>query len=245
MSNSWVILVVDDEPDLLQNITLALDTAGFQTVTASNGLEALTVLKANPVALILADIAMPEMNGYQLYERVRQNSAWNSIPFIFLTARALDSDIRYGKEMGVDDYLLKPVRVMDLLAVVRGKLRRAEQLSAVESPRLPETLEIIIDSLRIDLAQHRVWLNDNEIMLSGREMALLTALAEARGDVVHFEELIQATHNLPLEGAEASDLLRPLVRDLRRKLGLSPDTPGFVENVRGVGYRLLVSPENQ
>jgi len=238
MSDSPVILVVDDEPDLLNNITLALNTAGFRTLTATNGLEALTVLRANPVDLILADIAMPDMNGYQFYEQVRRTSAWNTIPFIFLTARTLDSDIRFGKEMGVDDYLLKPIRAMDLLAVVRGKLRRAEQLSAEKTPPHPETPKFIVGPLEINLAQHRVWLNDDELKLSNREMALLVELAKADGDVVHFEDLIQATHNLPLAGSEASDLLRPVVRDLRRKLDLSPDMSGYIENVRGIGYRL-------
>jgi len=245
MNSSPVVLVVDDEPDLLANITLALNTAGVETVTAANGLTALTVLRANRVDLILADIAMPEMNGYQLYERVRQNPAWNSIPFIFLTARAMDSDIRFGKEMGVDDYLLKPIRAVDLLAVVRGKLRRAEQLLTIKNRPHSDISEIIIGPLKIDAAQHRVWVNDDEIRLSVKEMALLTELIAASGSVVHFEELIQVTHEMAMDSAEASDLLRPLVRDLRRKLNLPPDTLGYVANVRGLGYRLLTDPENE
>lgn len=246
MNSSPVVLVVDDEPDLLANITLALNTAGVETVTAANGLTALTALKTNRVDLILADIAMPEMNGYQLYERVRRNPAWNAIPFIFLTARALDSDIRFGKEMGVDDYLLKPIRAADLLAVVRGKLRRAEQLSVIKNQPHPDSPEIIIGPLKIVAAQHRVWVNDDEIRLSIKEMALLTELTAASGNVVHFEELIQATHEMAMgNSAEASDLLRPLVRDLRRKLDLPPHTLGYIENVRGLGYRLLMNLETE
>ena len=123
------ILVVDDQPVLLENIRLALESTGNRVWTAEDGIEALAILRKERMDLILADIAMPRMNGYQLYERVRGNPRWVTIPFIFLTARALDSDIRYGKEMGVDDYLTKPIQPEDLLAAVHGKLRRARQLA--------------------------------------------------------------------------------------------------------------------
>ena len=128
MKTNISILVVDDEPNFLDNIRLALEAEGYRVLSAGNGVEALAVLHSQPVNLILADIAMPEMNGYQLYERVRERPQWLTVPFVFLTARKLDSDIRYGKELGVDGYLTKPIRAADLLAVVRGKLRRAQQL---------------------------------------------------------------------------------------------------------------------
>jgi len=128
MKTDISILVVDDEPNFLDNIRLALEAEGYRVLSAGNGVEALAVLHSQPVNLILADIAMPDMNGYQLYERVRERPQWLTVPFVFLTARKLDSDIRYGKELGVDGYLTKPIRAADLLAVVRGKLRRAQQL---------------------------------------------------------------------------------------------------------------------
>jgi DNA-binding response OmpR family regulator len=128
MKTNISILVVDDEPNFLDNIRLALEAEGYRVLSAGNGVEALAVLHSQSVDLILADIGMPDMNGYQLYERVRERPQWLTIPFVFLTARKLDSDIRYGKELGVDGYLTKPIRAADLLAVVRGKLRRAQQL---------------------------------------------------------------------------------------------------------------------
>ena len=128
MKTNISILVVDDEPNFLDNMRLALEAEDYRVLSAGNGVEALAVLHSQPVDLILADIGMPDMNGYQLYERVRERPQWLTIPFVFLTARKLDSDIRYGKELGVDGYLTKPIRAADLLAVVRGKLRRAQQL---------------------------------------------------------------------------------------------------------------------
>jgi len=120
--------VADDEPAIVENVRLVLEAEGHEVLTASDGFEALELLQAQPVDLILADISMPGMNGYQLLERVRQNPDWLPIPFMFLTAHVLDSDIRYGKELGVDDYLTKLIQPEDLLAAVQGKLRRAQQL---------------------------------------------------------------------------------------------------------------------
>src|SRR4051812_43325670 len=125
------ILVADDQPDLRAMISLTLESAGFQVLASGDGLEALATLQAQAVDLILADIAMPRMNGYQLYQRVCETPRWLAIPFIFLTARSLDSDIRYGKELGVDDYLIKPIEPEDLLAAVQGRLRRAAQLAGL------------------------------------------------------------------------------------------------------------------
>ncbi|HRV92738.1 MAG TPA: response regulator [Anaerolineae bacterium] len=122
------ILLVDDYPDMLYNLSLPLEIAGFQTSTASNGIEALDILKTQTIDLILSDIVMPDMDGYQLFHQVRENSAWINIPFLFITGCLLDSEIRYGKELGVDDYLVKPVKTDHLLSAVRGKLKRQQQL---------------------------------------------------------------------------------------------------------------------
>jgi DNA-binding response OmpR family regulator len=236
------ILVVDDQPDLLDSLALTLESAGYTAVTANDGCEALTVLQSNTVDLILADIAMPQMNGYQLYERVRANPQWMTIPFLFLTARTLDSDIRYGKELGVDDYLTKPIQPEDLLAVVRGKLRRAEQITQPVAPVSPQSSSesgtLDIGELHIDPGQHRVWRNEQLVKLSAREFTLLEYLAQHVNRLVSLQELIQITHDLETDHAEAGSLLRPLVRSLRRKLGYETGEMGCIENVRGIGYRL-------
>ena len=236
------ILVVDDEPRLLNGIRLTLEAGGYKVLVASDGIEALSVLREQPVNLIVADIAMPRMNGYQLYEQVRTDPQWVAIPFIFLTARAMDSDIRYGKELGADDYLTKPFDPKDLLAAVRGKLRRAQQLAQQPVrhtlPPEPESCTLTVGSLQVDPSQHRVWLGADPIELSAREFALLEHLARRANQVVSPQELIRATHDLETDYGEASLLLRPLIRTLRRKLGYSVGEMGCIENVRGVGYRL-------
>lgn len=122
------ILLVDDYPDMLYNLSLPLEIAGFQTLTAGNGHEALDILNTHAINLIVSDIVMPKMDGYELYHHVRNNSGWINIPFLFLTGCLLDSEVRYGKELGVDDYLVKPIKTDHLLSVVRGKLKRQQQL---------------------------------------------------------------------------------------------------------------------
>lgn len=238
------ILIVDDEPDLLDNISLTLEAEDYQVFSATDGRAALALLEDHPVDLILADIAMPEMNGYQLYERVRERSAWAAIPFIFLTARTMDSDIRYGKELGVDDYLTKPIRAGDLLAVVRGKLRRSQQLKEsleqFNAGPPEQSRPFTFGRLQIDPLQHRIQVEGEEISLSAKEFALLEHLARQGGRVASPQELIQTTHEFDANPVEAGQLLRPLILSLRRKLGLAEGEVGSIENVRGVGYRLVV-----
>ncbi|MFV9505557.1 MAG: response regulator transcription factor [Oscillochloridaceae bacterium umkhey_bin13] len=248
------ILVVDDQPELLEGLALTLEVAGYQIYCAEDGYRALAILETNTVDLIIADIAMPELNGYQLYEQVRQRQAWLSIPFLFLSARSLDSDIRYGKAMGVDDYLTKPIKPEDLLASVAGRLRRARELARVrgfndpasgpttgsERPQDSDPSLIQHRTLRISPGQHRVWMDEQEVELSPREFKLLELLARQPGQVITLQHLLQASHGFSADTVEAGQLLRPLIRSLRRKLGFPIGEMGWIENVRGVGYRLVV-----
>jgi DNA-binding response OmpR family regulator len=244
MSTSASILVVEDQPAMLDNIRLALEMLGYRVLTSSDGVQALEVLESHAVDLILADIAMPLMNGYQLYERVIQNPRWVAIPFIFITARALDSDIRYGKELGVDDYLTKPLHLEDLRAAVQGRLRRARQLAQLSGqsagPSAAQSDTLIIGKLRLVPAERRAWMDDKLVSLSAREFTLLEYVARQAGRVVPLTELCQVTHGLETDHTEAGGLLYPLVRSLRRKLGYAVGETGCIESVRGVGYRIVM-----
>ncbi len=243
-----VILVVEDQPELLENMQLALELSGYRVLGAADGIAALEALRTHTVNLILADIAMPRMNGYQLYEAVRANPQWALLPFIFISARGLDSDVRYGKAMGADDYLVKPFEVADLLAVVEGRLRRARELAQLTAPATavttpapasaPDTLTV--GPLHISPAQHRVWMGGMPVELSPREFAFLLHLAQRPGEVATLQDLCRVTHGLETTPAEAGKLLYSLVRSLRRRLGYAADELGCIASVRGVGYRLDV-----
>jgi DNA-binding response OmpR family regulator len=157
----------------------------------------------------------------------------------------LDSDIRFGKELGVDDYITKPFEPEDLLVAVRGRLRRtrlrakaaARQLPHDESKEGPEAF--IYRDLCIDLKHHRVSVQDCPVRLSSREFKLLAHLVRRENQVVTLQELVQTTHGLQTDHAEAGTLLRPLIRSLRRKLGYPAGQMGCIENLRGVGYQFV------
>jgi DNA-binding response OmpR family regulator len=242
MDSSASILIVDDEPELRHSIQLALEEAGYKVVTASNGLQALKILQTRPVDLILTDVAMPDMNGYQLLEHVYDHPEWGTIPFIFLSGRVLDSDIRYGKELGADDYLTKPIEGADLLASVRGKLRRAKRLGQKPptTTSQQQTSNIVtFGPVQIEYGQHRVWVDDKLVELTSREFTALQLMTQKANTILSPQEFIQATHGLETDYVDASNLLRPIIRSLRRKLGYQPGDLGCIENVRGVGYRFV------
>lgn len=245
MENRATILVVDDHEAIQLYTEQVLRDAGYRVLVANDGNEALGVLAVHPVNLILADINMPRMNGYQLYDEVVNNPRWIAIPFIFLTGRTMDSDIRYGKEMGVDDYITKPFDPDDLIAIVRGRLRRAEKLSAsahsVGVKGATNSSVVTVGSLHINLDQHAVEYAGRSVSLTAREFTLLAMLAKRAGCVVSPEELVHATHGLHTDCQDASSLLRPMVRSLRRKLGYQAGEMGCIKNVRGVGYQLIAS----
>lgn len=236
------ILVVDDEPVMAQAIITTLQgSLDCDIHKVHNGQKALDLLEQVSVDLIISDIAMPNLNGYQLLERVRANPKWVNIPFLFLSGRNFPTDIRYGKELGVDDYLTKPISPDDLIASVRGKLRRAEQLKnllASSSTAQPLQNLLTIGNLEIDRLHYTVQLHGEAIFLSPMEFALLTQLAEKATIPVSAADLVRKTHELDTDSIEASNLIRPLIRSLRRKLGYSVGDMGCIQTVRGIGYRL-------
>ena len=124
MTTTKSILLIDDEPDFLDNLSLTLEMAGYKTITAQDGVEALSVLQNQVVDLIISDIKMPHVGGYELYKIVRANPVWSSIPFFLLTGCRFvsDSEVHYGKALGVDEYFTKPIRSKELLFAVGNRL---------------------------------------------------------------------------------------------------------------------------
>ena len=128
-----LILVVEDNEDILFNIKLILESNNYQVITAKNGKEAIDVLsklKENP-EIILSDIMMPELDGYDFFKAISEDPRWGHIPFLFLTAKASPKDIRFGKMLGVDDYITKPFKEQDLLAVISGKIARKKKINVI------------------------------------------------------------------------------------------------------------------
>jgi DNA-binding response OmpR family regulator len=248
------ILVVDDEPEALTFLEIVLKRNHYRPLLARDGAEALELLEKLRVDLILADVAMPRMNGYQLCQQIKNSSrlSWVLIPFIFISARTMVSDIRYGKSLGADDYLTKPFVVEDLLAVVKGKLLAAESLRTafnqplrLEGPEPIITLTICNRQLRLDYKRQRAWLDGEQLPLTVKETLLLTHLAQRPGRVMSDIELVKATHQLDRVDKQQArrKSVRSIISYLRRKLAPYLDGADCIQTVRGRGYVLCLDNE--
>lgn len=142
-----ILLVVEDNQDVLLNLKILLEYAGYEVITAENGQDALeTLSKLSKIPdLILSDISMPKMDGYEFFENISEYPSWNTIPFIFLTALGSAKDIRLGKMLGVDDYIVKPFKEEDLLASVAGKIARNKKTESIN-----QKIEKLFQSLQIE-----------------------------------------------------------------------------------------------
>jgi DNA-binding response OmpR family regulator len=241
------ILVVDDDVNTIGFLKVLLQCQGYEILTAQDGSEALEVFETQSVDLILTDVAMPHVNGYELCQRIKNapDPCLVLTPIILISGRTLDSDIRYAKSLGADDYLPKPLDVDDLLAVVQGKLLAAERLQNLfeHGTNGAEVITLIINEkpVRLDYRQHRAWVGDQEIELTAREVFLLERLARQPNEIVSLVEMVKATHDLDTDSQEAGQLLRPLIRTLRRKLEVRLGKVPCIKNVRSRGYLLIAN----
>jgi DNA-binding response OmpR family regulator len=239
-----IILVVEDDSAIAEGVQRTLESEGFHVELAGNGVAALEWLAHRTPDLIIADIMMPSMNGYQLYQRVRQNPDWVWIPFIFLTAKADLEDIRFAKELGADDYLVKPIEPQDLVAAVWGRLTRYDQLEASSGAPSPKKSsgQYEVGNLRVDLSRREVVVDRQDVKLSPTEFDILQRLILAGGAVVLYEDLLGYDEGDVLGERDAAELLRYHVRNLRQKIKAAGEDAELIVNVRSVGYRLATQP---
>ena len=151
-----LILVVEDNQDLLFNLKLLLETNDYKPITAKNGKEAIEILSGleQIPEIIISDIMMPEMDGYEFFQAISNNPRWNRIPFLFLSARTTNKDIRFGKLLGADDYLTKPFNEKDLLAILSGKIARNKRIKALNN-KVNETLSLESLKMGIPIADQK------------------------------------------------------------------------------------------
>jgi len=226
------ILVVDDEPAIVQVIRERLAREGFQVHSAGNGAAALTALQ-QPPDLIILDLMLPDMDGFDLLRRLRQ--AGYELPVLILTARDDDVDVVVGLELGADDYMVKPFNPRELVARVRAILRRAARVAAPQSqvPTLPAGQP---RGLHFDAAARRAWFAGQLLDLRPREYDLLYFLAQHPGQVLGREVLLDQVWGT----AEYIDdrTVDVHVHRLRQKLGQIDPATDPIQTERGIGYRL-------
>ena len=236
------ILVVDDEPVLVETIAYNLEQAGYQVFTAADGTSALQAASREVPDLIILDIMLPEMDGLEVCRLLRRESSTATTPIMMLTAKSDEIDKVVGLEVGADDYVTKPFGRRELLARVRALLRRKDYPAHEAEKSEQETTnevaranrELVAGPLRIDLAGRRVNCRGQELELQPKQFELLTYLVRNRGTVLTRDQLL---HNVwGYDYAGDTRTVDVHVRWLREKLEEDPANPRLTQTVRGVGY---------
>ena len=220
------ILLVDDEHDIVEFLEYNLLKEGFDVVTAYNGEEAITKMSTNP-SLVILDVMMPKMDGYQACSMIRSMQGFESIPIMFLTAKSTELDEVHGLNIGADDYIQKPVSPKKLIARVKSNLRK---LGKSENS-ITENL-INIGPLEIDREKYKVYVNNEDIVFPKKEFEILTFLASNPGKVFPREKILSDVWGSDIYVVERT--IDVHVRKIREKLGQFAD---IIETVKGVGYR--------
>jgi two-component system response regulator ResD len=226
---SATVLVVDDEPTIVEIVGRYMERAGFETYTAPDGYKALDVATEHRPDLVVLDVMLPGIDGIEVMERLQERPG-PPIAVILLTARGEESDRLVGLRNGADDYVVKPFSSAELVARVEAVLRRTAPPAGAE-----EMPPIVHGPLRVEPASRRVFLDDTEVMLTMREFDLLAFFAANPGRVFSRDQLMEAVWGEPW--FDDTSTVTVHVRRLRAKLGDDPAEPRFIETVWGVGYR--------
>jgi two-component system, OmpR family, alkaline phosphatase synthesis response regulator PhoP len=220
------ILLVDDEPRLVQLVRDYLEHSGFGVVTAGDGPTALRAASTQRPDLIVLDLGLPGLDGLDVIRTLRKTS---EVPIIVLTARGEESDRVAGLELGADDYLTKPFSPKELVARVRSVLRRADGLKATaEVIRVGDQVELHVPSMQLTIG-------DRRIELTATEFQLLAIMARQPGRIFTRTQLLDAVHGVAFDSYERA--IDAHIKNMRRKIEPDPRNPRYLQTVFGVGYR--------
>lgn len=224
------ILIVDDDPIGSRMVQFLLSELGYHVDIVDNARGALALVERHPPDLMLLDVMMPQLNGFQIYQRMREHDY--DFPVIFVTGKDELEDKLQGLRMGADDYICKPFQPAELTARVEAVLRRYKKAISGERQKLLTGS----GTLQLDIATQMVTLADGRVsQLTPREMQLLLRLVEQAGQAVSREDLLDAVWGENFPGG--SNIVDVFVRRLRRKLERDPATPALIHAVRGIGYK--------
>jgi two-component system phosphate regulon response regulator PhoB len=221
------ILVIEDEPDIVEVLTYNLTREGYQVLSAKDGEEGLRKARQENPSLVLLDLMLPGIDGVELCRRLKADQATRAIPIIMVTAKGDESDVVLGLGLGADDYVKKPFSPKEVVARVRAVLRRAvERRAELKGERLA------VRGLVIDQRRHEVRVDGKKIDLTPTEFRLLRALAARPGEVFERQELL--SHAVGPDTVVVDRSIDVHVNSIRKKLGKQRD---LIQTVRGVGYR--------
>ncbi|MBK8020850.1 MAG: response regulator transcription factor [Chloroflexi bacterium] len=222
------IVMIEDDRLISEPVARALRSAGYETIVASSGKTGLEMVLSQKPDLVILDIMLPEMDGWEVCKAIRETSL---VPILMLTALNEEIDRVLGLELGADDYMSKPFSTRELLARIKAALRRVE----FDRAGLQEDQSITIGEIRIDIAQRRVFKRGQKLELRYKEFELLSLLVSHLGEVVSRAEIFDKVWGTDWLGDMRT--LDVHIRWLREKLEDDPSDPAYVQTVRGVGYR--------
>ncbi len=227
------ILIVEDEPTLQETLVYNLSRQGYTVQSASDGLAALDTARSFHPDLIILDLMLPGLDGFEVCRVLRQEM---SVSILMLTARDDEIDRVIGLEMGADDYVTKPFSMRELLARVKAHLRRTNLIrEEIKNEPAPESEILRFDNLTVDLARHEVLLNDQPLALKPKEFELLLFLARHKGQAISRDLILERVWGWDFSGG--SRTVDVHIRWLREKIEADPNQPSRFVTVRGAGYR--------
>ena len=230
---SGKVLIVEDDRTLLDVLKYNLTKEGHDVVTASDGVEALDVARDKKPDLIVLDVMLPKLDGFEVCRILRRET---TTPILMLTAKASETDKVVGLELGADDYMTKPFSMREFLARIRAMLRRSEMMKMVESSAKETTPSIIkVGGLEIDFARHKVSQSGTTIDLSPKEFDLLAFLLKNREQVFSRDQLLEKVWGYDYAGDTRTVDVH--IRWLRQKIEVDPANPRHLLTVRGIGYK--------
>jgi len=227
------VLLVEDDRTLLDVLKYNLTKEGHDVITACDGVEALNVARDKKPDLIVLDVMLPKLDGFEVCRILRRET---TTPILLLTAKASETDKVVGLELGADDYMTKPFSMREFLARIKSMLRRAEMMKMVESSAKETTPSIIkVGGLEIDFARHKVSQSGTTIDLSPKEFDLLAFLLKNREQVFSRDQLLEKVWGYDYAGDTRTVDVH--IRWLRQKIEVDPANPKHLLTVRGIGYK--------
>ena len=223
------VLIVDDEEHIVELLDFNLKNAGYETFKACDGIEALKLVNEEKPNLMLLDLMLPGIDGFDVCKEIKKNKDMKNISIIMLTAKGEELDKILGLELGADDYITKPFSVRELLARVKAVLRRTAAVSEEESDIYESK------SLKVDFERHEVVVNGEKVDLTLKEFELLHILIKNKGKILKREMLLDKIWGYEYIGETRTVDVH--IRYLRKKIEEDDKNPKFIETIRGVGYR--------
>ena len=224
------ILIAEDDRDITELLTLYLTGAGYAVRTAEDGAQALAQLRAGGISLVLADIMMPGLSGYEL---IRQARSFSDLPIIILSARTMDADRLLGLDIGADAYLTKPFNPLEVVAYVKAALRRCSRADAGQDTAAPL---LRVGALELDTAQFTLRKNGQPVPLTSTELKILAQLMRSPGRVFTKAQLYECVGGAYYESDDNTMMVH--ISNLRAKIEDDPAHPQYIRTVRGLGYKI-------